>query len=68
MKNCNKVGKFKKLKTILVKSKKMRRRFDVRLKSLSRGASIKSIMSEMRTNTNAEEFLTDTDNKEKICK
>ena len=35
VKKCDKVEKFKKFKTILVKSLKMRRRFDVHLTSLS---------------------------------
>ena len=35
IKDCDKVEKFKKFKTILGKSLKMKRRFDVRLTSLS---------------------------------
>ena len=56
IKNCDKVEKIKKFKTILVKSLKIRRRFDV----------IKSIMSKMRTNINVKEFLRDTNKKVKI--
>ena len=62
IKNCDKVEKFKKFKTILVKSLKMKRRFDVRLTSF-----IKSKMSKMRTNINVKEFLGDTNKKVKIC-
>ena len=54
IKNCDKVEKFKKLKTIFVKSLKMRRR--------SLNVIIKSIMSEMRTNINVKEFKELTSN------
>ena len=60
IKNCDKVEKFQKLKkkfkTILVKSLKRKRRFDVRLTSLS-----SQKMSKMKTNiVNLKEFLGDT--------
>ena len=51
IKNCDKVEKFKKFNTILVKSLKMRRRFDV---------FIKSKISKMRASINVKEFLRDT--------
>ena len=62
IKNCDKVEKFKKFKTILVKSLKLRQRFDVRLTSLS-----SQKMSKMRKNINVQEFLRDTNKKVKIC-
>ena len=55
IKNCDKIEKFQKLITILVKSLKMRRRFE-------------STMGEMKTNINVKELLGDTKNIKKIRK
>ena len=58
IKNCDKVEKFKKFKTILVKKFKNETTFRRSLNVI-----IKSKMSKMRTNINVKEFLGDTNKK-----